>query len=212
MATELQATLKQAWGDQVYDTYAEEALKALEAVPGIRTDSPDDLKAFIGWIIKSHEVERESNRNLFQQRQVLEDGDSGRFDWMESDLRRLLSIFRFARQEGLTVRGTIDWLAGNPDDERLPAEFIEAFNEASKTDSIAHAELPKLFTWIPNCHGPQSLQVLATNEATAREAVEAHIRATPWYANYPADVEQWQSGGYTLTVSEFGEVVTHAND
>jgi hypothetical protein len=136
MSTELQISLKQMWRSGYYEECLAEAAKAkVGDTPLTEIESREDLLAFIGHMMKAQAQEREGNRIAFQQRRIEEDGDSGRVDWMEADLRRLLSIFQFIRVERLTVREAIDWLAGNPADEKLPAEFLAAFEEASKVKS-----------------------------------------------------------------------------
>lgn len=132
MESELQITMQQALGETRYAEYVEAAQTHLCAVEGLNLESAGDLKASIGWILKAQQVERESNRVLFQERRAMEDGDTGRVEWIEQDLRRCLSIFRFARAERLTVRQAVDWLAQHAEDEKLPSEFIEAFGEANK--------------------------------------------------------------------------------
>lgn len=131
--TEIQLTIRQILGDRRYEECIDEARKQEVAGRTIgETESRDDLLAVLGVTRKAIEECRANFRAMFLDRKVLEDGDSGRIDWMEEDLRRCLSIFRFARAEGLTIRQAIDWLAGHTEDAELPAEFIAAFGEANK--------------------------------------------------------------------------------
>lgn len=134
MNTETQLTMRQVLGTAHYDECLAQA--KLQIVDGRSLadicDSREDLLAFNGAILKAVEEQRNNFRVMFQERKGMEDGDPARMDWIEEDLRRCLSIFRFARAEGITVRQAIDWLAGNPGDAELPAEFIAAFGEANK--------------------------------------------------------------------------------
>lgn len=85
--------------------------------------------------VKSDASPAELKHARRQERRAMEDGDTGRVEWIEHDLRRCLSIFRFARQEMITVRQAVDWLVIHPNDEKLPTEFIEAFGIATKAET-----------------------------------------------------------------------------
>lgn len=130
--TELQITMKLALGEACYAEYVESATQHLAAVEGIDLESVDDLKAAIGWILKAQSIERAGHAKAFQERRALETDDNSRMGWIEDDLRRLLSIFRFTMAEGLTARQAIDWMAAHLEDAELPTEFVKAFGEASK--------------------------------------------------------------------------------
>lgn len=67
----------------------------------------------------------------------------------------------------------------------------------------------RLYVWRPDGHGPLSFFVMAEDEATARAAVDARVKALLKRHGYY--VSGWGTSDYELTVYEAGEVVEHAN-
>ena len=71
----------------------------------------------------------------------------------------------------------------------------------------------KLYAWEPSGHGEHSVIVAAMSEEEAKAAADKYVAEfLQRFPDYSIHFDGWNTGYYTLTVYDMGEVMVHEND